>query len=380
MNIVFRQDESVHTQIADHFQMQIALGKLRPGDRLPAIRELARQLKLNPGTVARAYYELERQGIINTRRGGGSFVSTSAGGIQVAEQRQKRLTTLVERAILEAMGLGFTTEEIESSFVLRLADWRERRAQSGRKKATPAHNQSCDILFYGSHDLAIELLASHLATLYPGFHFTSSFVGSLAGLMALEYREADIAGAHLLDTESGEFNTPFVRRLMPNETVVLMNLAQRVQGLILAKDNPKHVTGIPDLKRPEITFVNRQKGSGTRILLDSQLLSAGILPSEIKGYEREEKTHVAVATFVARGGADVGLGTESAANLAGLDFIPLFKERYDLITLSESFIQPKIQKIHEVIRSESFQKMLRAMPGYDLSDTGKITTITPKQK
>lgn len=380
MDIGFHSHEALYSQIADHFRRQVALDRLHPGDRLPAIRELAKKLGLDPGTVARAYQELERQGIISSRRGGGSFVSASAGEKQLVEQQQKRLGTLLEKAILEAFGLGFTTEDIEAAFTMRLAEWRERRLQSTSKAKVTSLRKTNEIHFFGSHDMAVELLASHLSSLYPSTRFVPSFVGSLAGLMALQSGEADISGAHLLDSESGEFNVPFIRRLMPNDTVILMNLMQRVQGLMLAPGNPRHITGIGDLKRQGVAFVNRQKGSGTRILLDSQLLSSGIAPYEVQGYEREEKTHIAVATFIAQGQADVGLGAQSAADIAGLDFIPLFKERYDLVVLQASYEQPRMQKIKEVVGSSSFKKMLGTMPGYDLSQTGSITTIRPEQK
>ena len=224
--------------------------------------------------------------------------------------------------------MGFTTEDIEVAFTIRLAEWRARRLETTLKKE-PSIKQRNEIHFIGSHDLAIELLASHLSTVYPDIRFIPSFVGSLAGLMALEQGEADIAGSHLLDTESGEFNIPFIKRIMPNETVTLMNLMQRVQGLILAAGNPKHITGIKDLGRADVTFVNRQKGSGTRMWLDSQLLNLGIISDKINGYDHEENTHVAVSNIIADGEADVGIGAQSAANIAGLDFIPLFKERYE---------------------------------------------------
>jgi molybdate-binding protein/DNA-binding transcriptional regulator YhcF (GntR family) len=371
MDINFHSDEALYLQIADHFRRQIALGKLLPGHRLPAIRELAQKLGLDPGTAARAYQELERQGIITSRRGGGSFVAPGAAEKHLPEQQQKRLGALLEKPIMEALGLGFTTEDIETAFTVRLAEWRERRLQSAARTEPMPSRQANEIRFSGSHDIAIELLASHLNTLRQNIRFTTSFVGSLAGLMALEYRDADIAGAHLMDTESGEFNVPFIRRLMPTETVVLINLLQRVQGLI---------AGILDLKRPGITFVNRQKGSGTRMLLDSRLLSLGIAPAEITGYAREESTHIGVATLIAGGQADAGLGAESAAVAAGLDFIPLLKERYDLVALQETLAQPPVQRLLEVVRSQSFHRMLGCVVGYDLSDTGKTSAISPKQK
>jgi putative molybdopterin biosynthesis protein len=379
-NIGFRPEQALYAQIADHFKTQVALGKLRPGDRLPSIRELAKKLGLDPGTVARAYRELEGQGIISGRRGGGSFVAASATEKHLAEQHRERLGVLLEKTITEALGLGFTVEDVEAAFTLRLAGWRERRRQSVSTARKVTQRRDDEIRFFGSHDMAVELLASHLSSLYPGVRLIPSFVGSLAGLMALQLGEADISGAHLLDVDSGEFNAPFIRRLMPGETVVLMNLMQRVQGLMLAPGNPRHVTGISDLPRKDVTFVNRQRGSGTRILLDAQLRSLGIAPADVRGYEREEKTHIGIATFIAGGQADTGLGAQSAASVAGLDFIPLFKERYDLVILQASFEQPRMQMIKEVVASDTFKDMMGAMPGYDLSQTGRIITVRPEQK
>jgi molybdate-binding protein/DNA-binding transcriptional regulator YhcF (GntR family) len=376
----FHSGEPIYLQIAEHFRKEIALRHLRPGVRLPAIRSLARELNLDPGTVARAYRELEREGTIVSRRGGGSFVSAGAGEEHLTEERQRRLGLVVDRAILEALGLGLTAEDIETAFTLHLADWRERRAQPVKSKRASPSRQRKQIRFMGSHDLAVELLATHIATLYPDMHFATSFVGSLAGLAALECREADIAGAHLLDEESGQFNIPFVKRLMPNETVVLMNLVQRVQGLMLAPKNPKHILGIEDLTRPDITFVNRQSGSGTRILFDSRLLNLGIAAAQIKGYEHEEKTHTAVASLIGQGRADVGLGAQSAASAFGLDFIPLLKERYDLVALKAVFERPLLCKLQEAVCSDSFRHMLSSMPGYDITDTGKTVTVSPKSE
>jgi len=378
MDISFRADEALYLQIADHFRRLIAGGKLKPGDRLPAIRELAKKIGLDPGTVSRAYQELEREGTIIGRRGGGSFVSISASEEYLTRQQQERLGSLMERSILEALGLGFSTEEIEAAFILRLANWRERRIQSAPKIQKNVPRNLNDIYFNGSHDLAVELLASHMSTLHPDIHFNTSFTGSMAGLISLVQREADIAGAHLMDQESGEFNIPFVRRIMPGESVVLINLVQRIQGLMLTSGNPKRIKGIGDLRSPDITFINRQRGSGTRILLDSQLLSLGILPREVKGYEREETTHVAIASAIAQGEADVGLGAESAAISAGLDFIPLIKEKYDLILLQETLIRSQVKKAVAIIQDKSFKKMLSSLSGYDLSETGNTITIDNK--
>jgi molybdate-binding protein len=150
-----------------------------------------------------------------------------------------------------------------------------------------------------------------------------------------------------------------------------------MQGLMVAPGNPKHIINISDLSRQDITFVNRQKGSGTRILLDGQLRRAGIDPASVKGYEHEENTHISIATFVAQGKVDVGLGAQSAASTANLDFIPLLKERYDLAVLQENLANPFIQRVIEVVRQKSFHNILNSIPGYDLTDTGVMTTVNP---
>jgi putative molybdopterin biosynthesis protein len=276
---------------------------------------------------------------------------------------------------MEALGMGFAVEDIEAAFTLHLAAWRARRAPGGKKRSRRTGRNI--IRFRGSHDIAVELLALHLGTLDPAVHVTTDFVGSLAGLVALESGEADLTGAHLIDEESGEYNVPFVKKLMPNETVTLINLVQRIQGLMVKSGNPEHIIGVRDLGRKEITFVNRQKGSGTRILLDSQLRKTGIPVAHVKGYGREETTHSAVAAAVARGEADAGLGAQAAASAAGLDFIPLVKERYDLIMLEDRLNSKPYNLIPEVLRSREFHSMLESIPGYDISETGTTVTVRP---
>lgn len=372
-DLIVRPGELANRQIADYVRTQVALGVLKPDQRLPTIRGLARELRLDPGTVARAYRELEQEGIIVTRLGKGSYVATAVKEKTGNELRQKRMSVVIEKAILEALGLGFSVEDVETTFTLHLAGWRERRLPSKTKKKQSVSGGQ--VRFVGSHDLAVELLAVHLGTLHSAIHFTTDFVGSLPGLMALERGEADIAGAHLFDEESGRYNVAYAKKLMPNETVILINLFQRIQGLMVSPGNPKHILGIGDLNRDDITFINRQKGSGTRILLDAQLRRLDISPEKVKGYNREEVTHSAIAGAVARSDADVGLGAQSAASAVGLDFIPLVKERYDLVILQENLSRPPVQKLIEVIRQESFHEMLRSIPGYDLTDTGTMTTV-----
>lgn len=373
MKITFNRSSNApaYQQIADSVRRQVALRQVKHGERLPTIRNLAQELKLDPGTVARAYQELERDGTVTARGRSGSFITETQ---HRGRSARDRLATAVDRAILEGLGLGFTAEDIETAFATRLASWREQR-QPVKRQPAPART---DLLrFSGSHDLAVELLVTRMKSLYPGVRLETSFVGSLAGLVALECGEADIAGAHLLDEESGQFNIPFIRRLMPGETVAVMNMVQRIQGLMVAPGNPKQIISLADLKRPEISFVNRQKGSGTRIYLDSQILRLGINPSQIRGFEREETTHVGVAMAVAESKADAGIGTQSAAASAGLDFIPLMKERYDLICLKDSFDRSPLAWLAVTVRSRDFKAMLNSMPGYDTGDTGEVRFVEP---
>jgi molybdate-binding protein/DNA-binding transcriptional regulator YhcF (GntR family) len=373
--ISFNSSEAIHKQIANHLRRQIAAGKMSPGDRLPAIRALATSLGLDPGTVARAYRELGQDGIISSQHGShGSYVSAKATESNLTERQRERLGALVEKTVLDAINLGYSAEDVETAFTLQLASRRRTSSSPSTEPLSFDKANHSDLRFSGSHDLAVELLANHLRSMYEGARVITSFVGSLAGLIALERREAD---AHLLDYETNEFNVPFIKRILPNETVVLVNLVQRMQGLIVAPGNPKHVISILDLKRPDITFINRQKGSGTRILLDSQLRKLGIETASVKGYDCEENTHVAVATMIAQGKADVGLGAQSAASVARLDFIPLLKERYDLVILKESMENPSVQELIDVIHDDSFHKMLSTFPGYDLECIGEKLIVAP---
>ncbi|GAW92182.1 molybdopterin biosynthesis protein [Calderihabitans maritimus] len=223
----------------------------------------------------------------------------------------------------------------------------------------------------GSHDIALDILANHLRRLYPEAALSSAHVGSLAGLKALQAGEAHCSGIHLLDEKSGEYNIPYLRRLLPDRSLVLVNLAYREQGLIVARGNPKGIKGLADLTRPEVTFVNRQRGSGTRMLLDYLLAKQGIDPGQIRGYEREEYTHMAVAAAVA-GGADAGLGIRAAAQALELDFIPLAEERYDLCILREYWDTPYIKRLLAIMAKKEFQEEVRSLGGYDLRDCGKV--------
>ncbi|MGQ9607854.1 MAG: molybdopterin biosynthesis protein [bacterium] len=232
------------------------------------------------------------------------------------------------------------------------------------------------VVAIGSHDITLDILADEIKINNPLLNFSSAHVGSIGGLMALKRREAHIAGMHLLDEETGEYNIPYLKRLLPEQKIVLVNLVYRQQGLIVERGNPKGIGSLSDIVMKNLSFCNRQRGSGTRILLDFQLKRLGISPEKINGYDREVYTHMAVASAVATGVASAGLGIYAAAKTLGLDFIPIIEERYDLAIPEELLSLPNIQFILETIRNDSFKSRVQNLEGYDTRDTGKIIAIS----
>lgn len=229
------------------------------------------------------------------------------------------------------------------------------------------------IVCIGSHDNTLDILANILKKNYPEFSLSSAHVGSMGGLMALKKSEAHIAGTHLLDEDTGEYNVPFVKRLFPEGGVILINLVYRQQGLLVKKGNPKNITGFEDLTRDDVVFINRQKGSGTRLLLDKHLRELGINPQNVKGYQKEEYTHMAVASAVLTGIADVGLAIYSSAQALGLDFIPVASERYDIAVPSKYMETDLIQMLLNIIKyDKEFREAVLSMGGYDIRDMGKV--------
>jgi putative molybdopterin biosynthesis protein len=235
----------------------------------------------------------------------------------------------------------------------------------------PAEEILNTVVMVGSHDLTLDILANLLGKFYPPIFFSPHPVGSLGGILAIKNGICHMAGLHLLDPETGEYNSPYLRHYLKGIAVRVIHLVYREQGLIVQRGNPKRIKGLEDLLRKDITFINRQKGSGTRILLDHTLKTLLLEPSQIQGYEKEEYTHMAVASTVASGIADAGLGILPAARAMDLDFIPIAKERYDLVIPSIHFEDEKIQRVIETIRSNEFKKMVSQMGGYDVSRTGE---------
>ena len=232
------------------------------------------------------------------------------------------------------------------------------------------------IVAIGSHDLTLDLMASHLRRVgaqgAPPVNLSSSHVGSLGGLQALRRGETHLAGSHLLDEASGNYNVAYIQRYLPDLPVVLVNLVGRVQGLMVAPGNPKQVRSLEDLTRREVGFVNRQRGSGTRVLLDYKLKELGIEPDRIKGFDREEYSHLAVAAAVNGGAADAGLGILSAARALKLDFVPLANEQYDLVIPREHFESELLKPLLALIEDAEFRREVDSLGGYDTSRMGEV--------
>ncbi len=228
------------------------------------------------------------------------------------------------------------------------------------------------VVIIGSHDITIDIIADEIRHGGRDIRISSGNVGSLGGLIALKKGFCHISGAHLLDTASGEYNISYIRRYLKGLKVSVFHLVMRDQGLIIPKNNPKGIKGINDLTRNDINFVNRQTGSGTRILLDHLLDRSGIGPDSITGYNHEEFTHMAVAVDILSGAADCGMGIFAAAKALDLGFIPIDREQYDLIIPSSILETPNIQAVLDTISSHIFRERVNALGGYDPSKSGQL--------
>ncbi|OLN33275.1 helix-turn-helix transcriptional regulator [Desulfosporosinus metallidurans] len=222
-------------------------------------------------------------------------------------------------------------------------------------------------------DIVLDILTRYLEKQFPQVHFLRRYIGSIDGLMALYRGLANVVTAHLWDSDTNEYNLPYVRRLLPGHPTCIINLVYRMEGFYVAKGNPKNITTWSDITKPDVRFINRERGSGARVLLDEQLRISEISHKDILGYGDEEMTHLAIASKVARGEADVGLGIEKVAmQFINLDFIPLHKERYDLVIRQEDLERPHFQALMSILKSPSFRNEVMGIGGYDISRMGEI--------
>lgn len=231
------------------------------------------------------------------------------------------------------------------------------------------------LVVIGSHDPLLDELADMLHLGDPRLYMSSSHVGSMGGIMAIRRGEAHMAGCHLLDTADGTYNRSFIRKYFPKGDVKLVSCVGRQQGLMVARGNPLNICSFADISRQGIRYVNRQKGSGTRILTDYLCSREKVEPSDVYGYTREELTHTSVAAQIACGSADVGMGIYSAAKLYDLDFIPICIEEYDLIIPDHAWDSPMVQQLLTILRSDAFREKILSMGGYTVEHPGQVLCL-----
>jgi putative molybdopterin biosynthesis protein len=272
-------------------------------------------------------------------------------------------------------GAGCITSLTEAHGIIRIPAHLEGISGDASVKAQllkPYTSIQNTIVAVGSHDNSLDILADALKAAYEDITLSSSHVGSIGGLMALKNGNCHLAGSHLLDETDGTYNIAYLRKYLPEGSVRLVNLVFREQGLIVPKNNPKNIRTIEDLGREDITIINRQAGSGTRILLDYRLKQSGLDPGSIKGYQHDEYTHMAVAVAVLSGACDVGMGIYAAAKALDLDFIPMVTEQYDLVISARYFETGKIQALLDTIHTQEFKRRVTALGGYSTERTGEI--------
>ena len=272
-------------------------------------------------------------------------------------------------------GAGVVSSFMKADGILRIPQGREGYEAGDQvqiRLLCPLQKLKNTLVVIGSHDPLLDEVGNLLHMADPSLYMSSSHVGSMGGIMAVRRGEAHAAGCHLLDAETGRYNVSFLRKYFPNGGVKLIRCVGRNQGLMVAAGNPLGIRSFSDIARPGLRYVNRQKGSGTRILADYLCKENGLVQDSIYGYDREELTHTSVAAQIAGGSADAGMGIYSAAKLYGLDFLPICVEEYDLLIPDGAYDTPLIQRLLAVLKSDAFRDKLMDMGGYTLDRPGQI--------
>ncbi|MED4228840.1 helix-turn-helix transcriptional regulator [Neobacillus cucumis] len=289
---------------------------------------------------------------------------------QIFQISKHTVYELIKRGQLQAFKIG-NKMRIEHAELERYKE--SMKAPSKKMLHVPSLTNivAAPIRLSGSHDFLVEHFAKQAGSAL-NIQIQPSFIGSLEGLMMLYRGQCDIAAIHLLDPTSQEYNLPFIHQLFVYEDIAVMRFASREQGFIVAKDNPKRILDFPDLTKRDVQFINRQKGAGTRFLLDSMLFNYGINPSMINGYGRVEWTHLSAASHINRGIADVTFGIQSAASHLGLDFVPVAQEKFDLVFRFTAENKQNLLAIIHFLQSSSFRESLTDLDGYSIQDLGKM--------
>jgi molybdate-binding protein/DNA-binding transcriptional regulator YhcF (GntR family) len=365
MGMPMDDEEFLYFQIAASVRRDIYNGIYKTGDTLPSIRSLTNTWQCTNGTAQRAYQRLASEGLVSSHIGKGTRVIGVIPLKQKDTLRQANLINQSEKFLLEMITSSYTSVEVEDAFRVAMDRWRK------VSHTQDVSNQQM-IRFSGSHDPAVAWMATHFDEISPGFSFLINFSGSLAGLMALSDGKADIAGSHLWDRETESYNIPVLHSLFPGEKLALITLAQRRLGWLITSGNPMNFHSIKDLTNPDIRFVNRHAGSGTRVFLDALLRKNRIDPNSILGYSNQKTNHAEIALEVSEGNADVGMGLESAARAYNLDFIFENLERYDLIVREKVFYSQPIQEMIKWLKNDRYHQILVSLSGYDYQNSGNV--------
>ena len=297
-------------------------------------------------------------------------------GLKYEEFVRVRLGSVNGRVIASplARGAGVVSSFMKADGILRVpqsCEGFEAGTEVDVSLLTDIERIKNTIVVIGSHDPLLDELSNLLHSANGSVWLSSSHVGSMGGIMAVRRGEAHAAGCHLLDTETGEYNLSYMRKYFPDHQVKLIRCVGRTQGIMTAPGNPLGIKVFSDICKPGLRYVNRQKGSGTRILTDYLMKREGIRQEDVYGYDREELTHTSVAAQIASGSADAGMGIYSAANLYGLDFVPVCTEEYDLIIPCHAFDTPMISALLDTLKSQSFKDCLMSLGGYTLENPGE---------
>jgi molybdate-binding protein/DNA-binding transcriptional regulator YhcF (GntR family) len=352
----------IYQQIVEQIKAARVRGDLQPGDRLPTVRALAARLSLNRNTVAAAYRVLHTDGVVVGRPGHGTLVA-EPGAAEAAGAA--RLQQQMESAVRDALMSGIAPTQIETVAHQAIQRWQP----VVQPRQSPTHAETV-IHCLGSHDFCLDVLAQRLHVAYPHVRLTWAPIGSTQGLLAVGRGMTQLAGVHLLDPMTGDYNRPFAQRLLPDIAIRFVTLVHREQGLIVRRGNPRELRAVVDLTQPGVRFAHRQAGSGTRLLLEHLLARHGLTIANLSPPTRELTTHLEVAAAVASGSADVGLGVRAAAQALDLDFVPLTTERYDLAFRSADIEAHWLGALLEVLASPAFRADIAPLDGYDASRTG----------
>jgi putative molybdopterin biosynthesis protein len=282
---------------------------------------------------------------------------------------------LIKRGELQAFKVG-NKMRIEHSEIERYKESTKAPAKKAQMEHPDIH-ASIPIRLSGSHDFLVEHFVKQTSKDLQ-IQIQPTYIGSLEGLMMLYRGQSDIAAIHLLDPASQEYNLPFIHQLFVYESIAVVRFVSREQGFIVAKENPKRITDFIDLTRKDVQFVNRQKGAGTRFLLDSLLSKNGIDPAKINGYGNEEWNHLSTASYISRGMADVTFGIQSAASHLGLDFIPVAKEQFDLVFRYTNENKEELSSLIHYLQSSEFKSSLTDLEGYGIEEIGTLIYQTSK--